>query len=207
MLPFCLWFFVLRDTSATRFQHDWKSNQLINGSLCLPEKSAHYAFCSPQGHGVYAIYNPNTQIIKPERLSWKRNPPNSPANTTPSVALLHKQGKIQSTTMQAALRMCLLCPPPPPVTTVPHHFFPLFFLKALKVLSSAFCKLRSLSHPLSKHSSLTHGEHKDFMLLGREKMPSTFYSDGNIEYEAVFWYVYSPRFYKFCIIILLAIFH
>lgn len=63
-------FFVLRDTSATRFQHDWESNQLINGSLRLPEKRAHYAFCSPQGHGIYATYNPNTQIIKPERPSW-----------------------------------------------------------------------------------------------------------------------------------------
>lgn len=149
----------------------------------------------------------NTQIIKSETPSWKRNSPNSPANTILSVALLHKQRKIKFTTMQAALSTCLLCPPPPPITTVPHHFLPLSFLKALEVLSSAFCKLRNLSHPLSQHSSLTHGEQKDFLFLGREKMPSTFFSDGNIEYEAVFWYVYSSRFYKFCLIILLAIFH
>lgn len=83
---FCLWFLVLRDTSATRLQHDWESNQLISGSLCLPEKRAHCASCSPQGHGVYATYNPNTQIIKPGR-SWKRNSPNSPATTILSVAL------------------------------------------------------------------------------------------------------------------------
>lgn len=77
----------------TQVQPDRESNQLISGPLCLPEKTAHYASCSPQGHGVYATYNPNTQIIKPERPSWKRNSPNIPANTILSVALLHKQRK------------------------------------------------------------------------------------------------------------------